>query len=49
MFVREIGDYLLSNGLKVWSADYLISIDTQFNNSGIREKYIEGTKIVIYA
>jgi hypothetical protein len=35
--VRKIVDYLLSNGLKVWFAEYLISLDNQYNEDKFRE------------
>ena len=42
--VREIVDYLLSNGLKVWFAEYLISLDNQYNEDKFREQYLDGIK-----
>lgn len=42
--VRKIVDYLLSNGLKVWFAEYLISLDNQYNEDKFREQYLDGIK-----
>lgn len=42
--VRRIVDYLLANNVKVWFAEYMIPINSQYNEEQFRGKYLEAIK-----
>ncbi len=39
---RRIAEYLIANKVKVWFAEYMIPLNSQYNESHFRKQYIEG-------